>query len=99
MWTCGVKWHEHVPRGSTIRFDDGLWYVVWCGMIQEMRFVWAAMITLLLPGNTALIRCNSNAWYARRLRRDCLSRGTERRAQVRLSLSLPRQEAIKVLVR
>ena len=46
-------------------------------VIQEMRFAWAAMITLLLPGwreNTALIRCNSIAWWcARRLRRNCWS--------------------------
>ena len=46
-------------------------------VIQEMRFAWAAMITLLLPvwgENTALIRCNSIAWWcARRLRRNCWS--------------------------
>ena len=30
MWTCGVKWHEHVPRESTIRYDGGIgmWYGV-----------------------------------------------------------------------
>ena len=49
--------------------------------------------------NTALFRCNSNAWFARRLRRDCWLLGTERCARVRLSLSLPRQEVLEVLVR
>ena len=53
----------------------------------EMKFVWAAMIPHLLPGgrrreNAALIRCNSFASYARRLRRDCWLRGTERPARL-----------------